>query len=127
MQSGEESVARERLAQVSGGVAPERSQDVIRGVLDGHDDHRDLGVTIVEQAKEREAIHAGHQDVDEQHVVGVRIESRECFLAIGGAVGFPSGAHEHGLNELVNGRIVIYDEEPVWLLRWHFWALNKDT
>jgi len=31
----------------------------------------------------------------------------------------PVATDEHGLDELVNGRVVIHDQEPVWLPRWH--------
>ena len=38
-------VARKRLADVGGGLAPQRSQNVLRRILDGHHDHRDAGMT----------------------------------------------------------------------------------
>ena len=70
---------------------------------------------------------ARDENVREDDVVGVGLEARERFFGAGDAVGFPTCAREHGLDEFVNGWVVIHDQEPVRLRGWHLEAFDKDT
>ncbi len=124
LQRGEQRVARKGLADVGRGFAPERSQDVVRRVLDGHHDHRNCRMAGAESAEKRQAVHARHEDVDEQKVVGMGFQMRQRFFAAGGAVGFPAAPASMACDEFVNGRIVIHDQEPVWLRGWHLGSLR---
>ncbi len=76
-------------------------------------------ITSAELAEQREAIHAGHEDVGQQDVVGVGFQARERFFAVGALSASQRRAREHGVDEFMNGRVIVHDQEPVRLRSWH--------
>jgi hypothetical protein len=71
-------------------------------------------------AKQLQAVHSRHEDVYKQNVIRVGFQAYERFFTAGCTVGFPAAARKHSLNKFMDGRIIIHDQEPVWLLRgWH--------
>ena len=84
-------------------------------------------MTAAQLPEKREPVHARHEYVREYDVVGIGIEALNSFVAVGGAIGFPASAHEHGPHKFVNRWIIIHDQEPVRRRGWHWRAFDKDT
>ena len=64
-------------------------------------------------AKKLQPVHAWHKNVRQENIIVVSFQAAESLRAAEDAVGFPTIAREHGLNEFVYGRVVINNQETV--------------
>ena len=71
----------DRLEQVAERAVFDRLQRALQRRAAGHEDHRHVEVALADVAQQRQAVHVGHGDVADDHVVALAARQRRSFPA----------------------------------------------
>jgi len=106
------SAVRDRLREVVGGASAHRLDRGRHIAVRGRDDHRQLGVVLVELAQQRHAVHHRHPQVGDDDLGWSFGGDRERGLAILGGVDRVAGEAEQLLEAAARAGLVVDHEDP---------------
>ena len=79
-------IGSDRLAQVAERAFLDRAHGGLQSRVAGAENHRHVEVEIAHRSQELDAVHAGHGDIAQDHVVGFCAEALDGAKAIGRGV-----------------------------------------